>query len=277
MTIGGKKKTATQKAIDAGKAVKATKRVVKKVKKAIKKATRKKALPKTGFKTVAKSVLGKGYDLSNEDKLRKFFNKDGSLNKRNLRSNRQREEFKKELAKAKEEIKQIREQRKEEREQKREQRKRERKRKKQNKAYTENGRTTTHDLNTYNAFIDILDEVYDEVALIFYDSDQIMQMIENPQITHDDIVKIIKDMNKRKEESLTDKEKELLKRGKYKLSKTEHENLSDEVATMLYLSSKTGGAISPQIWYRLKETNPQQYYQEVSEILTEEEIREYIK
>lgn len=242
------------------------------------KKQKKVALPRY-YKQVAKSVKGEkaGYDISNIEELKPFFTRSGKLKKSALRSNKKREEFTKELQKAKEEIKQIQKEKRELQEQSKEQRKKDRKRKKQNKTYTENGRTTTHDLNTYNAFIDILDEVYDEVALIFYDSDQIMQMIENPQITHDDIVKMIKEMNKRKEESLTDKEKELLKRGKFKLTKTEHENLSDEVATMLYLSSKTGGAISPQVWYRLKETNPQQYYQEVAEILTEEEIREYIK
>ena len=119
--------------------------------------------------------------------------------------------------------------------------------------------------------------MYDEVSLLYYDSDQIMQMLENKQLSREDIVTLIKDMNKRKEESLTDEEKVLLQKGKYKISKEEHERLTEEVSTALYLSSKTGGAISPQRWYEMKNTNPAQYYEDIQYLLSDDEIRKYIK
>ena len=231
------------------------------------------------YKQVAKSVQGKkgGYDITNAENLAKYFTKKGGLKKSALRSNKQREEFNKELQKAKEEIKQLQKEKKALQEELKRERANAKKRKKQNETYAENGRTKTHNLDTYNDFIDILDEVYDEVSLIFYDSDQIMKMLENPDVSRDDIKKLLSDMYKRKEESLTNEEKELLKNGKYKISKKEHERLTDEVSNALYLSSKTGGEISPEEFYLMKENNAPQYYQKVQELLTDDEIRKYIK
>ena len=229
------------------------------------------------YKQVAKSVQGKkgGYDITNADNLAQYFTKKGGLKKSALRSNKQREEFNKELAKAKEEIKQLQKEKRELQEQLKQERKNAKKRKKQNETYAENGRTQTHNLDTYNDFIDILDEVYDEVDLIFYDSDQIMKMLENPELKHEDIVNLIKDINKQKKENLTTKEKELLEKGKYKISKQEHERLTQEVSNALYLSSKTGGEISPEQWYKMKVNDVQNYYRKVSKILTDDEIREF--
>ena len=231
------------------------------------------------YKTVAKSAQGKkgGYSISNAENLKQYFTKTGGLKKSALRSNKKREEFNKELQKAKEEIKQLQKEKRDLQEQLKKERKNAKKRRKQNETYTENGRTTTHSLDTYNDFVDLLDDIYDEVALIFYDSDQIMQMLEDPNITHDDIKKLITDMNKRKEESLTDKEKELLKKGKYKISKEEHERLTDEATTAVYLSVKSKGSLSPEEWYNLKQNDAVAYYSKVSEILADDEIREYIK
>lgn len=275
-TIGKKKKSSKQETIDVKKTVKAVKKVKKVVKK-IKKSMKKTALPKSGYKRVAQSVTGNGYDISNKDILRKYFNKDGSLNKRNLRSNKQREEFKRELAKAKSEIKQLQKEKRELRERQKQERKNAKKRKKQNETYAENGRTVTHNLDTYNDFVDMLDEVYDQVSLLFYDSDQVMQMLENKQLNRDDIKQLMIDINKRKMESLTEEEKQLLEKGAYKISKQEHERLTEEVTTALYLSSKTGGAISPKRWYEMKLTNKAEYYDYVQDLLTDDEIRKYIK
>lgn len=231
------------------------------------------------YKQVAKSVHGKkgGYDITNADNLAKYFTQKGGLKKSALRSNKQREEFKKELQKAKEEIKQLQREKKALQEENKRLKANAKKRKKQNETYKENGRTNTHSLSTYNDFVDLLDEVYDEVSLIFYDSDQIMQMLENPNISRDDIKKLITDINKRKEENLTNEERHLLNTGHYKVSKEEHEQLTDEVATALYLSGKTGGAISPERWYEMKYTNPAQYYEDIQYLLSDDEIRKYIK
>jgi len=251
-----------------------------------------KAVITKGIIRVTEAVLEDKYDISNKEQLKKYFNKDGTLKKSALRSNRQREKYNEEVRKAKEEIKQIRQKQAEQKRQEKEQRKREReqkkkekeeqkkkrkdeqKRKKQVKSYKENGNTATHDVSTYEDFIDILDEVYDEVALLFYDSDQIMQMIESPEVSKDDIVNLLKDINKKKMESLTNEEKLLLKTGKYHLSNMENEQLVKDVSNALYLSSRSD--LTPQAWYNMSISSPMEYMRAIGDILTEDEIRKYI-
>lgn len=235
------------------------------------------------YKQVSKSVRGEkgGYDISNVENLEKFFTKKGDLKKSALRSNKQRKEFNEELKKAKEEIKilqkenkALKEENKKLREEQKKKRKEEQKRKKQVRSYKENGNTATHDVSTYEDFIDILDEVYDEVALLFYDSDQIMQMIESPDVSRDDIVNLLKDINKKKMESLTNEEKLLLKTGKYHLSNMENEQLVKDVSNALYLSSRSD--LTPQAWYNMSISSPMEYMRAIGDILTEDEIRKYI-
>lgn len=228
------------------------------------------------YKQVSKSVRGEkgGYNISNSENIEKFFTKKGDLKKSALRSNKQRKEFNEELRKAKEEIKKLQQENKALKEENKRLKANEKKRRKQVKSYKENGNTVTHDTSTYEDFIDILDEVYDEVALIFYDSDQIMQMIESPDVSRDDIVSLLKDINKKKMESLTNEEKLLLKTGKYHLSNMENEQLIKDVSNALYLSSRSD--LTPQAWYNMAISSPMEYMRAVSDILTEDEIRKYI-
>ena len=222
-------------------------------------------LPKSGFKRVAKSVKGKGYDLSNKDELDKYFNKNGTLKKSALRSKKQREEFEKELAKAKEEIKK-------QQEHKRKERKEKQKRKKQKQTYRERGHEYSE--SSYDTFIDILESVYDEVALLFYDSDQIMQMIESNEYTFDDIVQLLKDINKTKENSLTKTEKKLLDKGKFHLDKEEKEMITKDVSESIYVSSKTD--LTPQALYIMKQNESFQYQQLLMDVLTDDEIEKIL-
>lgn len=222
-------------------------------------------LPKSGFKRVAKSVKGKGYDLSNKDELDKYFNKNGTLKKSALRSKKQREEFEKELAKAKEEIKK-------QQEHKRKEHKAKQKRKKQKQTYRERGHEYSE--SSYDTFIDILESVYDEVALLFYDSDQIMQMIESNDYTFDDIVQLLKDINKTKENSLTKTEKKLLDKGKFHLDKEEKEMITKDVSESIYVSSKTD--LTPQALYMMKQNEPFQYQQLLMDVLTDDEIEKIL-
>lgn len=228
------------------------------------------------YKRVSKSVRGEkgGYNISNSENLEKFFTKKGDLKKSALRSNKQRKEFNEEFQKAKEEIKRLQQENKALKEENKRLKANEKKRKKQVKSYKENGNTATHDTSTYEDFIDILDEVYDEVALLFYDSDQIMQMIESPEVSREDIVNLLKDINKKKMESLTTEEKLLLKTGKYHLSNMENEQLVKDVSNALYLSSRSD--LTPQAWYNMSISSPMEYMRSIGDILTEDEIRKYI-
>lgn len=237
----------------------------KKKKTAKPKKTKLPKLPKSGFKRVAKSVKGKGYNLSNKDELDKYFNKNGTLKKSALRSKKQREEFEKELAKAKEEIKK-------QQEHKRKERKAKQKRKKQKQTYRERGHEYSE--SSYDTFIDILESVYDEVALLFYDSDQIMQMIESNEYTFDDIVQLLKDINKTKENSLTKTEKKLLDKGKFHLDKEEKEMITKDVSESIYVSSKTD--LTPQALYMMKQNEPFQYQQLLMDVLTDDEIEKIL-
>ena len=256
-TIGNKKKTKSTKQVHLKKFPKS-----KKLPK----------LPKSGFKRVAKSVLGDGYDLSNKDILKRYFNKDGTLKRSALRSKKQVERFKQEVAKAKEEIKQQQQAKKEEREQKRKERKKKQKRKKQKQTYKERGHEYSE--SAYDTFIDILESVYDEVALLFYDSDQIMQMIESNEYTFDDIVQLLKDINKSKEDSLTKTEKKLLEKGKFHLDKEEKEMITKDVSESIYVSSKTD--LTPQALYMMKQNEPFQYQQLLMDVLTDDEIEKIL-
>ena len=262
---------------DIIKSVKAVNRAGKKISKAIKK----KALPKRGFKTVAKSVKGENkYKLSNEETLAKYFNKDGSLKKSALRSNKQRQQFEKELKQAKEEIKQqkeiikkqqeeikkLREQLKKDREEKREEENKLKEKLKKDKAskrkkiktYKENG--GSYGSGTYEDFVDIMDEVYDEVALIFYDSDQVMQWIDNENISRDDIKKLLIDINKQKEKELTEAEKKYLKDEENKkikprkLSAREKEELYNLTSDIMYISMNSD--YSPDDLWNMQNSNP---------------------
>lgn len=256
-----------RKTVDEKDTIKLAKELNKAGKK-ISKAIKKKALPKKGFKTVAKSVKGENkYKLSNEDILAKYFNKNGSLKKSALRSNKQRQQFESELKKAKEEIKQqqeiikkqqeelkqLRAQLKKDREEKRaeelkrklKEKKDKAKRQKQIKTYQETGHS--YSTETYQTFVDILDDVYDEVSLIFYDSDQVMQWIDE-DMTVDDIKKLLKAINKNKEKQLTDAEKELLKTGKYHMDTVEKEQLTSDVAEVIWISTRQNELSPEEIW-----------------------------
>lgn len=261
---------------------KAGKKIAKTAKK-ITKAVKKKALPKKGFKTVAKSVKGENkYKLTNEETLAKYFNKDGSLKKSALRSNKQKQQFEQELKKAKEEIKQqketikrqqeelkkLREQLKKDREEQREQeqklkeklkKNRESKRKKK-KTYRENGGSY---VAVYDDFVDLMDEVYDEVSLIFYDSDQVMQWLNDDNISRDDIKDLLIEINKKKEKELTQAEKDYIdkedgtdKKGKKKrkkLSAMQKEELFNITADIMTIS--THSDYTPEQLWNMHESN----------------------
>lgn len=267
-----RRKTVDEK--DTIKLAKSLNRAGKKISKAIKK----KALPKKGFKTVAKSVKGENkYKLSNEDILAKYFNKNGSLKKSALRSNKQRQQFESELKKAKEEIKQQREiikkqqeelkqlraQLKKDREEKRaeelkrklKEKKDKAKRQKQLKTYKETGHS--YSTETYQTFVDILDDVYDEVSLIFYDSDQVMQWIDE-DMTVDDIKKLLTAINKNKEKQLTNAEKELLKSGQYHMDTVEKERMTEDVAEVIWLANRQNELSPEEIW-NMRQTDYNKY------------------
>lgn len=256
-----------RKTVDEKDTIKLAKELNKAGKK-ISKSIKKKSLPKKGFKTVAKSVKGENkYKLSNEDILVKYFNKNGSLKKSALRSNKQRQQFESELKKAKEEIKQQREiikkqqeelkqlraQLKKDREEKRaeelkrklKEKKDKAKRRKQIKTYKETGHS--YSTETYQTFVDILDDVYDEVSLIFYDSDQVMQWIDE-DMTVDDIKKLLKAINKNKEKQLTNAEKELLKTGQYHMDTVEKEQMTEDAAEVIWLATRQNKLSPEEIW-----------------------------
>lgn len=301
------------------------------------KRPKKVTLPQKGFKRVFNSVVGgKGaYEISNKDQLAPYFNKNGTLKKSALRSNKQRAKFNTELAKAKEEIREQqrerREQREREREEKREKReqikkqkedeenkrlkselkkalaeierlkkekeelerkakeekeqqeksekekrrekakKDKEKREKQKETYKENHED--EDVSQYEDFIDILDAVYDEVDLYFYDSDQVMRMMDTEGMTYKDIVDFLVALNKDKERELTNVEKKLLQKDeKQQLKKADKDKLHIEVAQSLYLSSKSD--LKPEQWYNLKRNDYPKYIQTISKILTPEEMEE---
>ena len=234
-----------------------------------------KAVVTRGIKRVAESVLNGKYDISNKDILKKYFNKNGSLKKSALRTNRQRDIYNEEVKKAKEEIKQqrkeqaekkrkLREQLKKDREEKKQERlkekireqKKKEKRKKQVETYKEGGHS--FNLNTYETFVDILDDVYDEVALLFYDSDQVMQWLEDDHISKEQIKQLLLEINKSKVENLTDTEKQLLKSGDYKLDREERDNLADITAEIIELSLKQND-LNPNELFIMREQDPMKY------------------
>ena len=242
---------------------------------------KKTSVPKRGFKTVFNALDNGGFNLSNKGILSTFFTKKGTVKKSSVRSEKARQKFKEELQKAKGEIKEQREKRKALREKLKEERKEEReyrrqlkeklakekkdkkKRKKQQKSYNQNGGSFSGD--TYGTFVDILDEVYDEIALLFYDSDQIMEAIENGELSPEQIKELLIEMNKRKFENLTDKEKELLDSGKYKIPTMENEQMVDDLSECLYLATHSN--LTPLEWYEMKQNNPMQFEQEKETVL----------
>lgn len=213
-----------------------------------------------GFKRVVKALRGElPYNVTNKD-LSKYFTKKGTVKKSALRSNKKREEFKRELEKAKKEVaeqrtKQARlkrqlkkdraEKRAEELKRKLKEKKDKAKRQKQIKTYQETGHS--YSTETYQTFVDILDDVYDEVSLIFYDSDQVMQWIDE-DMTVDDITKLLKTINKNKEKQLTNAEKELLKTGKYHMDTVEKEQLTSDVAEVIWLATRQNKLSPEEIW-----------------------------
>ncbi len=258
-TIGGKRKTK-----------KTTSERTVKVRKPLK--------PKSdrGLKRVAKSVRGQkgGYDISNKDALDKYFNKDGSLKQSALRTKKQRAQFENEVKKAKDEIRQLQEENKrlkEENKRLREKARKDRaKKRKQKETYKKNKHGYTQE--QYDEFIDILSDVYDETALLFYDSDQVMQMIDEGY-TYDDIVNFLKAMNKEKEKNLTDIEKKLLKRKH--LTRDEREDATKEAGQMLYLSSKSN--LSPEEWFIMKHNDPRRFENELFTILPKDERELFLR
>lgn len=298
----------------------------------------KESLPSRGFKRVWLSATGQkgGYNISNKEELAPYFNKDGTLKKSALRSNKQRRKFKSELTKAKQEIRDIQKERKEQRErkqqenrEKRERQKQEKeservkqleselekalaeierlkkeqeefqrkvqeekekqgqtekekrrekakkdkeKREKQKETYKENHED--EDISQYEDFIDILDTVYDEVDLLFYDSDQVMRMMEDENLSYSDIVDFLVRLNKDKERELTTLEKKLInKDNTQQLKKKDRDEMHKEVAQALYLSSKSD--LKPEQWYSLKKSDYPKYVDTISELLTPEELEEF--
>lgn len=213
-----------------------------------------------GFKRVVQALQGESpYNVSNKD-LGKYFTKKGTIKKSALRSNKKREEFKKELEKAKKEVaeqrakqaqlkrqlkKDKKEKRQEELKRKLKEKKDKAKREKQRKTYKQGGHSYSSD--TYETFVDILDDVYDEVSLIFYDSDQVMQWIDD-NMSVEDIKQLLKSINKNKEKQMTQAEKDLLKKGQYHLDTMEKERLTDEVAEIIWLSNRQNELSPEQIW-----------------------------
>ena len=218
------------------------------------------SLAMRGFKRVVQALNGESpYNVSNKD-LKKYFTKKGTIKKSALRSNKKREEFKSELEKAKKEVAEQRakqaqlkrqlkkdraEKRAEELKRKLKEKQNKEKRQKQIKTYSEN--KGSYDVDTYQTFVDILDDVYDEVSLIFYDSDQVMQWIDEG-MTVDDIKKLLKTINKNKEKQLTNAEKELLKTGKYKMDVLEKEKMTEDVAEVIWLANRQNELSPEEIW-----------------------------
>lgn len=218
------------------------------------------SLPNKGFKRVVKALKGElPYNVTNKA-LSKYFTKKGTIKKSALRSNKKREEFKRELEKAKKEVAEQRakqaqlkrqlkkdraEKRAEELKRKLKEKKDKAKRQKQIKTYKETGHS--HDIDTYQTFVDILDDVYDEVSLIFYDSDQVMQWIDEG-MTVDDIKKLLKTINKNKEKQLTKAEKELLETGKYHMDTVKKEKMIEDVAEVILLANKQNELSPEEIW-----------------------------
>lgn len=258
-TIGKKKKTKRQPAQPTTRRPKKT------------------PIPKTGYKRVVKALQDENYyDVSNDEQLQKYFNKDGSIKKSALRSEKSRQEFVKELAKAKEEIKQLQKEKAElEKENKRlrEKQKKDRaKRRKQKETYKQNKHGYTQE--QYDEFLDILSDVYDEVGLMFYDSDQVMQMIDDDNFSYDDIVNLLKTINETKERDLTDLEKKLAKKRKKLLSFDEKQETTNEVAQMIYLASQSN--MTPEQWYILKHNDPITYQDRLLTIIPKNERSKYL-
>lgn len=218
------------------------------------------SLAMRGYKRVVKALRGElPYNVTNKD-LAKYFTKKGTIKKSALRSNKKREEFKRELEKAKKEVAEQRakqaqlkrqlkkdraEKRAEELKRKLKEKQNKEKRQKQIKTYSEN--KGSYDVDTYQTFIDILDDVYDEVSLIFYDSDQVMQWIDEG-MTVEDIKKLLTTINKNKEKQLTNAEKELLKTGKYKMDVLEKEQMTEDVAEVIWLANRQNELSPEEIW-----------------------------
>lgn len=234
-------------------------------------------LPKSGFKRVARAVSDPDYyDLSNDETLKKYFNKDGSLKKSALRSEKSRKEFVSELTKAKQEIKELQKENQKLKEELKQQRQKEKKdkakRRKARQTYRENKHGYTQE--QYDEFIDILSDVYDEVALIFYDSDQIMQMLDDEHFSYEDIVNLLVSINKEKENSLTDVEKKLAKKKKKHMTREEQQETTTEAGQMIYLA--TVSDLSPEQWYEMKHNNPRQYERELMRVLNDDDREFFI-
>lgn len=228
------------------------------------------SLPNKGFKRVVKALQGElPYNVTNKE-LSKYFTKKGTIKKSVLRSNKKREEFKRELEKAKKEVAEQRtkqaqlkrqlkkdraEKRAEELKRKLKEKQNKEKRQKQIKTYSEN--KGSYDVDTYQTFVDILDDVYDEVSLIFYDSDQVMQWIDEG-MTVEDIKKLLKTINKNKEKQLTNAEKELLKTGKYKMDVIEKEQMTEDVAEVIWLANRQNDLSPEEIW-NMRQTDYTKY------------------
>lgn len=205
------------------------------------------------------------------------------------REKKENERLKQELEKAKEEIERLKKEKEElekrQKEEKEQQEKTEKekrrekakadkeKRERQKETYQENHENG--DLNKYEDFIDILESVYDEVDLYFYDSDQVMSMMDNENLSYQDIVEFLVRLNKDKEKELTTLEKKLLKNENVrKIGMQERNDMHEEVAKALYLSGKSD--LSPEQWYSLKQTNYPDYVNKLQNLLTPEELDEFV-
>lgn len=74
-----------------------------------------------------------------------------------------------------------------------------------------------------------------------------MEMIDS-DMNIDDIKQLLKSINKNKEKQLTQAEKDLMQKGQYHLNTLEKERLTDEVAEVIWLSTRQNELSPEQIW-----------------------------
>ena len=146
------------------------------------------------------------------------------------------------------------------------------KKRKQKETYKQNKHGYSQE--QYDEFLDLLSDVYDEVGLMFYDSDQVMQMIDDDNFSYEDIVNLLIGINKEKEKELTDVERKLAKKRKKHLSREEQQETTDEVAQMIYLASKSN--MTPEQWYLLKHNDPITYQDRLLTIIPKNERSKYL-
>ena len=84
-----------------------------------------------------------------------------------------------------------------------------------------------------------------------------MQWIDEG-MTVEDIKKLLKTINKNKEKQLTNAEKELLKTGKYKMDVIEKEQMTEDVAEVIWLANRQNELSPEEIW-NMRQTDYTKY------------------